>query len=93
MNDTHSAIDADGTKHWYLNGILSRADGPAVEYANGDRRWYINGLLHRSDGPAIEYAYDMKFWYLNGKKFSFNEFVIEAKWSDADLIMWKLSAS
>ena len=38
-------IDADGTKHWYLNGNLHREDGPAIEYANGTKYWYLNDIL------------------------------------------------
>ena len=34
--------DSDGTKRWYLNGKLHRADGPAVEHPNGYKAWYIN---------------------------------------------------
>ena len=53
-----------------LNGLLHRADGPAIEYANGDKRWYVNGLLHREDGPAIELFYGFKSWYYKGKHIS-----------------------
>lgn len=33
----------DGTKCWYVNGLLHRLNGPAVEFANGYKRWYIEG--------------------------------------------------
>ena len=33
---------ANRSKEWYLNGLLHREDGPAVEYANGDKEWYLN---------------------------------------------------
>jgi hypothetical protein len=29
-------IDEDGDKIWYLNDLLHREDGPAVEHANGN---------------------------------------------------------
>lgn len=58
--------DANGNKHWYLNGELHREDGPAIEHANGDKHWYLNGELHREDGPAVENADGYKHWYLNG---------------------------
>jgi hypothetical protein len=58
----------DGTKKWYLNGLLHREDGPAVEWSNGYKSWYLNGLLHREDGPAIEYTNGYKVWYLNGQR-------------------------
>ena len=60
-------ISSDGTKFWYLNGYLHRADGSAVEYPNKDKSWYLNGLLHREDGPAVKYASGDKYWYINGK--------------------------
>ena len=51
---------------WFLNDLLHREDGPAIEYASGHNYWYKNGVLHREDGPAIEYANGDKFWYKNG---------------------------
>jgi len=45
--------DANGSKHWYLNGELHRMDGPAVEFANGSKRWYVNGIQYTSKS---EYA-------------------------------------
>ena len=56
-----------GDKHWYLNGLLHREDGPAVEWPDGTKSWYLNGKLHREDGPAVEWANGDKSWYLNGK--------------------------
>jgi hypothetical protein len=32
------------SKHWWLNGLLHREDGPAVEYADGTKYWYINDI-------------------------------------------------
>ena len=31
-----------GDKHWYLNGLLHREDGPAVEWPDGEKFWYLN---------------------------------------------------
>ena len=45
---------ANRSKEWYLNGLLHREDGPAVEYADGDKYWYLNDKRHREDGPAVE---------------------------------------
>lgn len=28
---------------WYLNGLLHREDGPAVEWSNGVTDWWLNG--------------------------------------------------
>ena len=57
---------SDGSKHWWVNGLIHREDGPAVEYADGRKYWYVNGALHREDGPAIEYADGDTVWYLDG---------------------------
>jgi len=35
-------IDEYGNKRWYLNGLLHREDGPAVEYADGNKEWWLN---------------------------------------------------
>jgi hypothetical protein len=59
-------VDEEKTQ-WFLNGVLHRHDGPAVEYNNGHKIWYLNGKYHRADGPAHEYSNGHKIWYLNGK--------------------------
>ena len=64
----------DGTKYWYLNGLLHREDGPACEYADRSKSWYLNGKLHRIDGPAFESADGDKYWYLNGVEYTEEEF-------------------
>ena len=63
-------VDADGDKHWYLNGERHREDGPAVEFSDGDKAWYLNGKLHREDGPAVEYEDGRKYWCLKGEYLS-----------------------
>ena len=60
-------VDQYGDKYWYLNGLLHREDGPAIEYANGTKAWCLNGLLHRVNGAAVEYANGDKAWWLNGE--------------------------
>ena len=66
---TECTIDDDGTKRWYLNGVLHRTDGPAVEYTNGSKKWCKNGKLHRINGPAVEWANGGgKSWWLNGER-------------------------
>jgi hypothetical protein len=57
--------NADGTKHWRLNGKHHRVDGPAIEYTDGGKFWWLNGEVHRVDGPACERANGSKEWYLN----------------------------
>jgi len=60
-------IDLFRTKHYYVDKVLHREDGPAIEFANGEKWWYKNGKLHRDDGPAIEDPAGTKCWYKNGK--------------------------
>ena len=43
--DGPAVVMSDGTREWYLNGLLHRVDGPAEEHANGTRKWYRNGLM------------------------------------------------
>ena len=62
-----------GTKAWWLNGLLHREDGPAVEDSDGNKSWYLNGKCHRVDGPAVEYSNGSKSWYLNGKELTEEE--------------------
>ena len=68
MTGSICKIDPDGSKHWYLNGLRHREDGPAIEYTDGTKYWYLNGKRHREDGPAIDHADGNKKWYLNDKK-------------------------
>lgn len=68
-------VDEQGTKMWYINGLLHREDGPAMEYARGDKYWFMHGKLHREDGPAIEYHNGGKYWYLDGKMLPEQEFL------------------
>ena len=82
---------ANGTRSWYLKGVLHREDGPAVEYPSGTRKWYLNGLLHREDGPAIEYANGYLGWALNDEKLTEEEFLSRtAKTIVIDGITYKL---
>jgi len=67
MKKSKLIIDSNGDKRWFLNGLLHRVDGPAIECTDGYKYWYLNGKRHREDGPAIECANGNKFWYLNGK--------------------------
>ena len=73
------SVHANGDKEWYLDGKLSREDGPAIECADGDKYWHLDGKLHREDGPAFEYANGTKFWYLDGIKLTEQEFNLKTK--------------
>jgi hypothetical protein len=60
-------IDEYGTKRYYWNGQLHRADGPAQEWpTHRYKAWYLYGKFHREDGPARE-CVDGKEWYYHGK--------------------------
>ena len=66
MFQKNPVIDDDGAKHWYLNGLRHREDGPVIIGSEGYKAWYINGLFHREDGPAIEWKDGTKKGYKNG---------------------------
>lgn len=51
----------------FVNGLLHREDGPAIEWESGNQYWYYNDVQHRVDGPAIIYSDGRKTWMLNGK--------------------------
>jgi hypothetical protein len=36
-------LDIYGDKYYYLDNILHREDGPAIEHTNGYKAWYLNG--------------------------------------------------
>ena len=61
-------INKYGTKIYYVNGLLHREDGPAIEYTSGTKVWHINGKLHRDNSPAIEWANGNKEWFKNPKR-------------------------
>jgi hypothetical protein len=59
-------VDDDGVKKWYVDGVLHRTDGAAIECVDGTKFWYTHGYLHRADGPAIECPDGREYWYYNG---------------------------
>ena len=59
----------DGTKFWYINGLIHREDGPACEHADGHKSWYQHGKLHRIDGAAyITNTGHFQYW-VNDKRY------------------------
>lgn len=64
---TGPAAEFDGDKKWWVNGLLHRIGGPAVELNNGDKEYWVDGIRHREDGPAIDFKF-YKVWFVNGKK-------------------------
>jgi hypothetical protein len=70
IEDKPAIIEANGDKHWYINGNHHREnDQPASICANGDKYWSINDERHReNDQPAIIYANGDKLWYMNDER-------------------------
>jgi len=73
-------INKYGTKFYYINDLLHREDGPAVEFIDGEKRWYKNGEHHREDGPAIEYPNGDKCWHFNGMPYGINNKFTNKSW-------------
>ena len=74
-------INIFGDKFYYVNNVLHREDGPAIEFANGNKLWYKNGELHREDGPAVEYLNGHKEWFLHGKLYGYAGDFTNISWS------------
>ena len=72
--------DKTGIKY-YLNGVLHRENGPAVEGFNGIKEWYWAGLRHRALGPAIEYPDGSKEWWHHGLR-------TKVEWADGASTTW-----
>lgn len=60
-------VRSAGAIIYYLDGILHRQDGPAIEWEDGSFQWYKNGFLHRENGPAVTSGKN-QYWYFNGKR-------------------------
>jgi hypothetical protein len=55
-------------KYHYVNGLLHREDGPAIEFASGALHWYSNDKIHRVGSPAIINPNGYAAWYIDGKR-------------------------
>ena len=64
--------DAKGNVFWWVGGMRSREDGPAIEWANGTKEWWLNGKRHREGAPAKIYYDGRKEWWLNGNLHNVN---------------------
>ena len=60
MNKPECKTHANGDKEWYLNGLLHREDGPAIEDADGFKYWCLNG--YPTDPETI-----VDLWLMRGK--------------------------
>ena len=58
-------VNKYGHKYWFMNGVLHREDGPAIEYTDGDRHWVVHSKSHRLDGPAVILANGETKWFIN----------------------------
>ena len=70
MKEQFIHVDEFGNKFYHADRkmeLLTRDDGPAIEYADGSKEWWINGDQHREDGPACEYVNGSKEWWVNGE--------------------------
>lgn len=71
--DGHAVMYFNGTRAWYLNGILHRIDGPALLFRTvgvyGSRTDF-----HIEDGPAITPFDDRHEWYVEGVEYTKEEF-------------------
>ena len=56
--------DTDGTKHWYVDDLLHREDGPAIEYADGSKYWFINDkeIFCKSNEEFLKLMKLKAFW-------------------------------
>lgn len=66
------AVEGDGTRAWYLNGIRHRENGPALEHDSLNDTpaywsWWKHGKLHREDGPAKRNLHGIQSWFHEGQ--------------------------
>ena len=66
-NEYGPALIDEYGKKWYLNGLLHRIDGPAIEWVSGTMEWYQHGARHRLDGPA-RVTFVTEEWYQHGAR-------------------------
>ena len=86
-----------GTKAWIKNGVVRRANGPALMTADGYYEYRgENGRLHRVDGPAIGYvnkpdANKWRWWYKNEPYETVDEYLaVNDEIDDEDATLLKL---
>lgn len=60
-------VIVNGTVSHYVDGLLHREDGPAIERSAGSEEWYIRGKRHRADGPAFISVSGIEIWYFEDK--------------------------
>lgn len=65
---TGCVTDKEGTKTWYVNGLIHRENGPAVIMTSGSQYWIQNGEYHRENEPAVIMANGQKEWWHLGER-------------------------
>lgn len=73
-NDNQRVIvthDNYGNAYHYLNGLLHRDGGPAIEGIGetGIKKWYKDGNKHREDGPAVIRPHGDSEYHLDGVEY------------------------
>jgi len=80
--DGPAMIFANGDEEWFINGLLHREGGPAVNYKR-EQTYYKNGQMHREDGPAFfkkrEDGLEEYMWVVEGKIHNLNGPAIKTK--------------
>ena len=85
MSQPEMKVSPNGVKEWFLNDVLHREDGPAIDTPDGAKLWYFHGNLHREDGPAVEWPNGTTFWYLNDVKVTWEQVFRQAKSPEIEL--------
>lgn len=68
IDDPPAVIEANGSKHWYQNGLCHRDnDKPAVITSNNTQKWFKFDKLHREHLSAVIYPNGSKEFWINGK--------------------------
>ena len=86
-------VDGDGNLVHVADGQYHNEDGPAIEYEDGTADWFVNGVLHRLDGPARVWLSHgpSREWCIHGISYDFDDYVIQARWTDEQIVEWKLT--
>ena len=66
------AMESNGVKEWFVNGLRHREDGPAYENAGGTMFWYIEGEKYSEQDfnkKMNKISCDGKVVEVDGKKY------------------------
>ena len=68
-------VDEHGNIYYFMDDMLHREDGPAVEHVSGTKIWWIRGKIHNIHGPAIIYPDGQTRFYINDELVSERQFI------------------